>query len=53
MTTTTDRAAELRDVIAEEERQMGIHPIGSPLWSIHMAERGKAARELRQMGERR
>lgn len=50
MTTTTDRAAELRAEIAEAERQMGIH-FGTHLWSTYLAKRGTAMRELRQMEE--
>ena len=51
-TATTARADQLREDKAEAERQMGIHPTGSPVWSIHMAKRGEAVRELRQMEER-
>jgi hypothetical protein len=50
MTTTTDRAAELREVIAEAERQMGIHA-GTHLFAVYLARRGDARRELRQMEE--
>ena len=49
--TIAGRCAQLREDKAEAERQMGNHPTGSPVWSIHMAKRGAAVRELRQMEE--
>lgn len=43
-----DRVAELRDDVAEAERQMGIH-FGTPLYATYLAQRGDAKRELRQL----
>lgn len=52
MTTATEsRLADLREEVAEAERQMGIHPLGSPMWSTWMARCGKARREMRQLVE--
>ena len=42
---------EIREAVAEAERQMGNNPVGSPVWAIFMAKRGSAKRELRQMEE--
>lgn len=50
MTTTTDRAAELREEIAEAERQMA-NNLGTHLFAAYLAKRGAATRELRQMEE--
>lgn len=53
MTTTTDRAADLRAEIADYELQMGAH-FGDPVqFATYLAKRGAAMRELRQMEENR
>lgn len=39
------RAAELRDDIAEAERQMGTH-FGTPLYGVYLAQRDAAKHEL-------
>jgi len=43
--TAADRVAELREDVAEAERQMGIH-FGTPLYATYLAQRGEAQREI-------
>lgn len=50
MTTTTDRAAELHEQVADAERLMAM-AYGTPLFATYLARRGDAMRELRQMEE--
>lgn len=50
-TATESRLADLREEVAEAERQMGIHPLGSPMWSTWMAKCGEFRREMRQLVE--
>lgn len=54
MSTATDsRVAELREQVADAEREMGANYGDQAAFARAIAKRGEAMRELRQMGEAR